>query len=102
MLRWSKTRYRCLNPGCGSFTESIPQVPPRRRTTTRLRTQIGRDVGDAARSVVEVAAGAGVSWPRAHASFVAHAEQVLGEPQPLQVLGIDETRRGKPRWVRGG
>jgi transposase len=102
MLRWNKTRYRCVNPDCAraTFTESIPQVPPRRRTTTRLRTQIGRDVGEAARSVVEVAAGSGVSWPTAHAAFVEHADQVLGAPQPVQVLGIDETRRGKPRWVR--
>ena len=79
---------------------SIPQVPPRRRTTTRLRTQIGRDIGDAARSVVEVAVGAGVSWPTAHTAFVEHAERVLGTPQPVRVLGIDETRRGKPRWFR--
>lgn len=55
LLRWNKTRYRCVNQGCisATFTESIPQVPPRRRPTTRLCTQIGRAVGDAARSVVE-------------------------------------------------
>lgn len=102
LLRWNKTRYRCVNPNCerATFTESIPQVPPHRRTTTRLRTQIGRAVGDAARSVVEVAAGVGVSWPTAHAAFVEHADRVLGTPRPVQVLGIDETRRGKPRWVR--
>ncbi|MDF3282972.1 ISL3 family transposase [Gordonia sp. N1V] len=102
LLRWNKTRYRCGNPDCerATFTESIPQVPPRRRTTTRLRTQVGRAVGDAARSVVEVAAGVGVSWPTAHAAFVEHADRVLGTPQPVRVLGIDETRRGKPRWVR--
>jgi hypothetical protein len=83
-----------------SFTEALPQVPARRRTTTRLRTQIGRCVGDAARSVVEVADDAGVSWPTAHAAFVAHADAVLGDPAPVAVLGIDETRRGKPRWTR--
>lgn len=101
-LRWNKTRYRCRNDTCRrvSFTEAIGQVPPRRRTTTRLRTQIGRDIGDAARSVIEVADGAGVSWPTAHAAFIAHAEAVLGEPAPVAVLGIDETRRGKPRWTR--
>ena len=40
MLQWNKTRYRCRNQTCSraSFTEAIPQVPPRRRTTTRLRT----------------------------------------------------------------
>ena len=102
VLRWNKTRYRCRNDTCSraSFTEAIEQVPPRRRTTTRLRTQIAREIGDAARSVVEVADGAGVSWPTAHAAFVAHAETVLGNPAPVRVLGIDETRRGKPRWTR--
>jgi hypothetical protein len=83
-----------------SFTEAIPQVPPRRRTTTRLRTGRSGCVGDAARSVVEVADGAGVSWPTAHAAFVAHAESVLGDPAPVTGLGIDETRHGKPRWTR--
>lgn len=102
VLRWNKTRYRCRNETCAraSFTEAIEQVPPRRRTTTRLRTQMAREVGDAARSVIEVADGAGVSWPTAHAAFVAHAETVLGNPAPVRVLGIDETRRGKPRWTR--
>ncbi|MDP7736052.1 ISL3 family transposase [Mycobacterium paragordonae] len=102
ILRWNKTRYRCRNDTCAraSFTEAIPQVPARRRTTTRLRTQIGCDIGDAARSVIEVAKGAGVSWPTAHAAFIAHAEAVLGDLAPVSVLGIDETHRGKPRWTR--
>ena len=102
VLRWNKTRYRCRNDTCRrvSFTEAIGQVPPRRRTTTRLRHQIGCSIGDPARSVIEVADGAGVSWPTAHAAFVAHAEAVLGDPAPVAVLGIDETRRGKPRWSR--
>ena len=82
-----------------SFTETIAQVPARARTTQRLRTQIGAAVGDAARSVTEVAAAHGVSWPTAHRAFVAHAEAVLTEPEPTRVLGIDETRRGKPRWI---
>lgn len=102
VLRWNKTRYRCRNQTCtrATFTEAIPQVPARRRTTTRLRTQMARDIGDAARSVIEVAGGAGVSWPTAHAAFIAHADAVLGDPAPVRVLGIDETRRGKPRWTR--
>ena len=50
--------------------------------------------------MIEVADDAGVSWPTAHAAFVAHAEAVLGDPAPVAVLGIDETRRGKPRWTR--
>ena len=102
-LRWNKTRWRCREDYCerGSFTESIAQVPARARTTARLRSQIGAAIGDAARSVTEVAASHGVSWPTAHRSFVAHADAVLTEPQPTPVLGIDETRRGKPRWEYG-
>ncbi len=51
-----------------------------------------------ARAVAEVADAHGVSWPTAHRAFVAHAEARLNEPEPVRVLGIDETRRGKPRW----
>ncbi len=102
LVRWHKTRWRCKEDYCrrGSFTEAIEQVPARSRTTTRLRTAIGRAIGDAARSVAEVAAAHQVSWPTAHRAFVAHADAQLKEPAPVRVLGIDETRRGKPRWVR--
>ena len=100
MVRWNKTRWRCREDYCerGSFTEAIAQIPARARTTRRLRTQIGAAIGEAARSVTEVAIAHGVSWPTAHRAFVAHAEELLGEPEPTRVLGIDETRRGKPRW----
>jgi transposase len=100
MVRWNKTRWRCREDYCerGSFTEAIAQIPARARTTRRLRTQIGAAIGEAARSVTEVAIAHGVSWPTAHRAFVAHAEELLREPQPTPVLGIDETRRGKPRW----
>jgi transposase len=51
-----------------------------------------------------VSAGAdcyGVSWPVAHAAYVAHVKDVLAAPLPVvSVLGIDETRRGKIRWVQ--
>ena len=102
VVRWNKTRWRCREDYCGlgSFTESIEQVPARARSTGRLRSQIGAAIGEAARSVSEVAAAHGVSWPTAHRAFVAHAEELLGEPEPTRVLGIDETRRGKPRWER--
>ena len=65
IVRWNKTRWRCREGYCerGSFTEAIAQVPARARTTQRLRTQIGAAIGDAARSVAEVAASHAVSWP---------------------------------------
>ena len=101
-VRWHKTRWRCTEPRCvrSSFTESITEVPAGRRTTGRLRRAIGAAVGDAARSVAEVAGVHRVSWPTAHAAFVEHADALLSGPEPTAVLGIDETRRGKPRWVR--
>lgn len=102
LVRWHKTRWRCREDYCdrGSFAEAIVQVPARSRTTARLCTAIGAAIGDAARSVSEVADSHGVSWPTAHRAFVAHAEALLAEPQPTPLLGIDETRRGKPRWQR--
>ena len=91
----------------GRTTASAVRSPRRSRRSRRGRAppggcarQIGAAIGDAARSVAEVAASHGVSWPTAHRAFVAHAEALLAEPQPTPVLGIDETRRGKPRWER--
>jgi hypothetical protein len=78
----------------------IEEIPAGARTTGRLRRAIGAAIGDACRSVAEVGASFGVSWPTAHAAFVEHADALLPAPQPTTVLGIDETRRGKPRWVR--
>jgi transposase len=99
---WHKRRWRCAESGCtrGSFTEQIEQVPARARITGRVRCGIAHAVGDANRSVSEAAASFAVSWPTAHGAFTRVADQVLGEPEPTTVLGIDETRRGKPRFTR--
>src|SRR5690625_267333 len=102
VVRCHKTRWRCREDYCDttSFTEAIAEVPPRARATARLRTVIGAAIGDAGRSVAEAAGAHGVSWPTAHRAFVDHAEAQLAEPEPVRVLGIDETRRGKPRWAQ--
>ena len=43
----------------------------------------------------------GLSWPVVHAAFLDHATTVLPEePGPVVALGIDETRRGTPRFAR--
>ncbi|GAA1621912.1 hypothetical protein GCM10009744_06380 [Kribbella alba] len=39
-----------------------------------------------------------MSWPTAHTALVEVADRVLGSPAPVLILGVDETRRGKPRW----
>jgi len=42
-----------------------------------------------------------VSWQVAHDAYTAHVEAALAAPLPrVCVLGIDETRRGKIRWVQ--
>jgi hypothetical protein len=74
-------------------------VPAGLCATGRLRRAVAVAVGDAARSVAEVADSFGVKWPSAHQAFVEHARPRLVELEPTSVLGIDETRRGKPRWV---
>ncbi len=100
IVRWHKTRWRCKEQYCqrDSFTEAIEEISPRARITRRLREQIADAIGDAARSVSEVADAHGVSWPTAHRAFVDRANEVLTAPAPTEWLGIDETRRGKPRW----
>jgi transposase len=35
-----------------------------------------------------------------HRHFAAHADALLTGPDPPAVLGIDETRRGRPRWIK--
>lgn len=102
-LRWRKRRWICDAAGCprSSFTEYVDQVPARARITTRLRRAAGAAVADGARTIVPSARDHGLSWPLVAAAFAAHAAAVLpAEPDPVAVLGIDETRRGRPRWQR--
>jgi transposase len=98
---WHKRRWRCDEATCArlSFTEAIVEVPAGARTTGRLRRAVAAAVGDACRSVAEVAEAFGVSWPTAHAAVVEAAEAAAAEPEPTPVLGIDETRRGRPLWT---
>ena len=43
----------------------------------------------------------GVDWSIVHAAFVEHVRVPLAAPlPPVKVLGIDETRRGKPVWAK--
>ncbi|MET8312284.1 transposase [Micromonospora sp. NPDC005173] len=41
-----------------------------------------------------------MSWPVVSAAFTAHAAGALpDQPETVEVLGIDEIRRGRPKWV---
>jgi transposase len=99
-VRWHKRQYRCREAACPrtAFTESIPEIPARARLTGRLCRQAARQVASG-RSVSAVAAELGVSWPVAHRHYAGYADGLLTEPEPPVVLGIDETRRGAPKWI---
>ena len=103
VVQWRKRRWRCRTVGCprGSFTEQVAQVPAGMRTTTRLRTALAVAVEDG-RDQSEVAAAHGVSWPTVQRAVVALGAIELVEPEPTTVLGMDETRFGRPRWLPEG
>jgi hypothetical protein len=100
-VRWHKRQYRCQEAACPrkAFTKSIEEVPARARLTGRLCRQPAGQVA-AGRSVAAVPAEYRVSWPVTHRQFIAHADAVLREPEPPVVLGLDETRRGTPKWIQ--
>ena len=99
LVQWRKRRWRCRTEGCArqSFTEQVGQVPAGMRTTTRLRTALAVAVENG-RDQAEVAAAHGVSWPTVQRAVVVHGAVELVEPAPVTVLGMDETRFGRPRW----
>jgi transposase len=96
-----KRRLECETENCsrGTFTERVPQVPPRCRITRRLLEHTAHEVAERGITPSESARHNGISWPSVHGAFAAEAEEVLGdEPDPVAHLGIDEHRRGRPRW----
>jgi transposase len=101
-LVWRKRRWYCQERLCprGSFTEAVPAVPAGARITSRLRAYAGDLVVDGLCATVAAAGrAAGVSWPTAMDAVRVQAEAVLDdEPGEVQALGIDEVRRGRPRW----
>jgi len=98
---WVKRRWECRAAWFPrqTFTESLPAVPPRCRVTGRLRDHAGRLVSEGGRTVAQAARECGLSWPVTHAAFAGVADPLLGQPPaPVAHLGIDEHRRGRPRW----
>ena len=96
-----KRRMKCAGKDCPAetFTEPVPQLPPRCTITRRLLEHAGAEVADRGITPAEAARDAGISWPSAHAAFKAKAGEMLEEePAPVAHLGIDEHRRGRPRW----
>jgi len=100
---WHKRRWLCREASCPrkSFTEQIRQIPAGARVTERLRSAAARRVRDAGSSGGQAARDLGLSWPVVMAAFRTSALEVTDEPLPeVDVLGIDETRRGRPRWEK--
>jgi len=65
-----------------------------------MRCELGYAVAEQGRVVSESAAHYGVDWSIVHDAFAAHAPAPLAAPlPPVGVLGINETRRGKPIWA---
>jgi transposase len=102
-VQWRKRRWRCRTVACArqTFTEQVAQVPAGMRTTTRLRAALAVAVEDG-RDQSEVAAAHRVSWPTVQRAVIARGAVELVEPEPVRVLGLDETRFGRPRWLPEG
>ena len=102
-LLWHKRKWHCRVAECERkvFTESLPEeIPARARITTRARRAAAQSIGDHLRPVSGVASEMGIDWRIAHEAFVAYADEVLpAGPPPVRVLGIDETRRGKGKYL---
>jgi transposase len=101
-LVWVKRRWYCREGLCpkASFTESLPVVPARARLTARLRAEAGDRVKDGTcATVIAAARQLGLSWPTAMDALWQQAASLDedGLP-PVDRLGIDEVRRGRPRW----
>jgi transposase len=98
-LVWHKRRWRCRTVDCPrqTFTETVPAVPARARTTLRLRVAVAEAVGEN-RCVAEVARSHRLSWPTVQRAVTAAVTALPTEPAPTPLLGIDETRFGRPRW----
>ncbi|MCD5317284.1 transposase [Kineosporia babensis] len=103
-LRWRKRRWYCREKRCQirAFTECLPSVGHRSRLTSRLRAQAGDLVVDGVCSSVSAAArSCGLSWPVVMDSVREQADRaglLEGPADAVSVLGMDEVRRGRPRW----
>jgi transposase len=96
-----KRRLECETQDCprGTFTEWVPQVPARCKITRRLLDNAAHEVTERGITPSEAARHSGISWPTVHGAFAEKAGEILGdEPARVAHLGIDEHRRGRPRW----
>jgi transposase len=76
-----KRRMQCAGDRCpvGTFTESVPQLPPRCVITRRLLEHAGDEVAERGITPAEAARHNGICWPSAHGAFTRKAGQILGD-----------------------
>jgi transposase len=99
---WDQRRWACRQQACPrrTFAEHCPQVPPRRRLTTRLLDRLVRSVSASTRAVSDVAREYTVSWWSVNAALVTAAAALTGQaPAGVRWLGVDETRTRAVRWL---
>ena len=100
---WAKRRWVCAEVACGrgTFWESAVQVPPRARSTARLKEALVAAVICSGRSAREAAAAHGVSWWLVQAAITSLAVLLPAvEQTSVRRLGIDEHRYRSVRWLR--
>ncbi|MGW4424854.1 transposase family protein [Streptosporangium sp. NPDC004631] len=100
-VRRHKRQFACAEQLCArkAFTESVAEIPPRARVTGRLCRAAARQVASG-RSVAAVGREYRLGRPLVHRHFATCADALLIEPEPPEVPGIDETRRGRPAWIK--
>src|SRR5664280_1560606 len=101
-VSWDKRRFGCDEGSCPrrTFTEVSAQLGRRRRLTLRLRHRLEAAVSRGPRSVADVAREYAVSWWSANQALIDRAADVLGPaPAGVRLLGVDETRVRRVRWL---
>jgi transposase len=96
-----KRRFVCAERLCprGSFTQVCEQVPARSRLTSRLRVKVAAAVVTTNRAVSEVGGEYDLAWVTVHRILVAAAAGLLAAPASTSMIGIDETRTRRVRWL---
>jgi len=102
-LIWRKRRWFCDEEPCvrGTFAESTLEVPPRSRSTARLRGALVAAVASSGRAVSETASAHGVSWWLVQAAVTAAARALPDvADRVVKHLGVDEHRFRSVRFFR--
>ncbi len=100
---WVKRRWFCDEELCarGTFSESTVEVPPRARSTARLRAALVGAVVVSGRAAAATARAFAVSWWTVQAALSAVAVLLADvDHLPVRRLGVDEHRYRSVRYFR--